>query len=505
MAQEQIFSMTEFHGLGDPFRFGIDSTVTRTMENISPRYGRLLPRDGYTLLGLVQTGDIIGLFEYQLHNLNSHLVRVDTDDFFIWDPVTVAWVSKKGAVTMGQDASTDFADFAVYNNFCYVITPNEKLLKFDGDGVGANIVQNANSPAASVIEAFEGFLFLGNVDSDNTGVNKDGNRLRYESTNVDGTWDTLKTIVINQTPGMILRLKTFGRVLFVYKNDGVVAVRFIGGTTVFQIDNLNSGVGILAPLSIGNVPGLGQIFLATDRRLYLNSGQIQQLKAIVNNTIAEDFNVAWLSNAVASVDVSNNIYHLFYASGSNQFLNKRLDFNYVTGEFNIHDYPTGQFTRAAYANIENQSANKTLKELVAAQTDKKTYRVDIGTTDNSAVIDSNWNSDWQDFGFPGEKYLSRVDVTLKEDPRSVIEIATRADFEREYQQSREYGISSMKTDGDITVSHRIRPTLGKWHDLRLRFRPASTPSNIELKRIDWFYTSVRQGGQRDTPANIIGQ
>lgn len=503
MAQEHIFSMTEFHGLGDPFRFGIDPTVTRTMVNMSPRYGRLLPRNGYTALGTAQAGRTIGLFEMQLHDFNAIPIRMDLTDIFKWDPAGLDWTSIRGSVVLETVPTEDIADFAMYGNILYVITPNEKLIRWNS--ADASITQNTATPNAGRIEAFEGFLFLGQAAIDNAaGTAKGSQRLRYESTNVDGTWDTTKTILINQTPGMINKMKTFGRTMFVYKNDGIVAVRFIGGDTVFQVDNLNAPVGLLAPNSLANIPGLGQIFLATDRKLYLNSGQVQQIRSSINNTIAEQFNVAFLPNCVAVVDPTNSLYQLFYPSGSNSFLNKRLDFNYISGDFNIHDYPTGQFVRAAYANTSNGLGNVNLKKLIAAQVDKKTYDVDTGTTDDGAAIAHSWNSDWQDFGFTGEKYLSRIDITLKEDARSHIEVATRADFEREYQQSREYGISSMKTDGDITISHRIRPTLGKWHDLRLRFRAAGTPGNIELKRIDWFYTPVRAGGQRETPTNIVG-
>ena len=503
MAQEQHFSITEFRGLGDPFRFGIDTRATRDMKNVFARYNRIIGRDGYTALGTAQTGEVIGLFDLQQRSAIPVLVRMDSDDIFEWDTGGSAWSSIKGAVTLGQDGADDFARGVMYNDSLYIITNNEQLIKWTGTG---NVSQNANSPGASCIEAFEGFLFLGDAQATNV-VSAPGNdRLRYESTNVDGTWDTTLTVVLNQTSGPIRNIRVFGRTLFAYKTDAIIGLRFIGGDTVFQVEQVPFTLGILAGNSIGNIPGLGHIFLATDGKLYLNHGQVQQLTHELNNTLVDDLNFDRSQFSQAVVDNLNSTYKLFYPSGSSNYPDKRLDFNYITGEFAIHDYTDAAqlFTRVHYSRYLAPSISALSQDLIVGDEDSKTYTMDDGTTDNTTTISRYWTSDWQDFGFPGEKYLSRIDVTLKEDARSVIEIGVRSDFEREFSQSREYGFSSMKTSGDITISHRIKPVLGKWHDVRVRLRPGNLGSSIELKRVDFFWTPVRTSSQRETPTNIIG-
>jgi hypothetical protein len=130
--------------------------------------------------------------------------------------------------------------------------------------------------------------------------------------------------------------------------------------------------------------------------------------------------------------------------------------------------------------------------------------MDTGLLDNATAISRYWTSDWIDFAQPGDKYLTRVDIVMGEDSGSEIEVSSRVDFSEQYVQKRRYGISAAGNDTDIVITHNLTPQLGRWHDLKIQFFPKTLGSQMQLKRVDMFYTPVSKLAHKQTPLNVKG-
>lgn len=249
-------------------------------------------------------------------------------------------------------------------------------------------------------------------------------------------------------------------------------------------------VGVLASGSVANIPAVGHILLGSDGRLHVNDGAIvQPVLTDLNNTLAEDLNMSAASTSMAGLDIANNVYTLMYPGGTSTSLNKRLEFNYLTGEFAVFEYTTG-FTKMAYSQYAGNNLNNPTYDLIASRTDK-TYLLDDGLTDDGDPISYEWQSDWIDLGQPMQKYITKVDLVLDSVSTGSVDLSLATDFNAEWLALGQQRIATVRGMRDVVVRYNVpKNQLHQLFNLRVRFMPRTQGSDIVLKAILVYFSPV---------------
>ena len=130
--------------------------------------------------------------------------------------------------------------------------------------------QDANhvSLKAQCIELFKGFLFLGNTTE---GGERFPTRLRWSQWQNPRLWHNNEDgsgmsgyVDVDDTDGKIMALKRIGDVLYIYKENSIIALTYTGDPdNIFSKEVVTTKAGLIAPEAIVELPHLN-IFLGED-------------------------------------------------------------------------------------------------------------------------------------------------------------------------------------------------------------------------------------------------
>jgi len=117
---------------------------------------------------------------------------------------------------------------------------------------------SATNVKANCVENFKGFVFLANLEENG---NLFPQRLRWSQfqsmklwhNNTDGS-GMAGYVDCTDTPGIIQNIKKLNDYLYIYKDDGILALSYSGGDTVFSKDTVTTEAGLIAPRAIVELP-----------------------------------------------------------------------------------------------------------------------------------------------------------------------------------------------------------------------------------------------------------
>lgn len=484
--EEKVFPITQFRGLGNPYMFTGDPSRVRVMTNIRSQFGRLIGRDGYTTLG-DDPGDhtIMGLADFKKTDNTVKLLRVEgtvssAGRARVFNTGTSAW-DDKGALD-APTATPFYVDFAMHKDLLWFTFPGSSdLVQWDGS---SNVAEVAASPAARFVASFGGYILAGYTPGS---LAADGQTVAYDDADNGTTWPGGNLLNLRETPGAIQKMLPLGRQLWCYKTDGASILTFVGtALTVFKAERAPMNVGVLASGSVIAIPGVGHIFLGSDGRLHVNDGSlVQPVLTDLNNTLLEDINLSYASNSRATILPSSNIYTLFYPGSGSTTLDKRLEFNFITGEFSIFDYSLG-FNAALYSQYATTLLDPSFT-LVTANGDD-TYKLDTGYLDGSTAVSRIWESDWFNMNTPGYKTLKFIDVICDQSNVGELQLSVAVDMSPDFKQIRTLGLNATRNSRDVVVRYNLAPTIyGQYFNIRVRMKPSAAGSEIKVKGMLIFY------------------
>jgi hypothetical protein len=507
MPQPQSFKVDNFKGLDEAIIPGPQSPITREtfftrfLDNVKVRHGRIFGRDGLAKLegitAQMATTPIIGLMPYIQSDLTTNLVRMSPTKIEVLEPVGNTWDDITGTDLTG--ASTDRPQWTnLDDTLIFVNDGQDRPRKYTGTGNTAEIA-SSSAPWAKAVEGYFGFLMLGNTSTD-------GSTFVPRQVDFADDWDTAaswsacdgNSLNLDETPGQILVLRTVGKILVAFKSDALIQIRWVGGQVRFSHEKIAFDKGIIAPLSVANVGERGLIFLGTDLELYITDGQtVTAFPPNLKTTLQETMNVSKAGDCVGVSHPDEETYHLFYNRTGGTWLDGRVSFNYRTGEFFKASYGGHNFVRAVAFRLASTSAT-----LVAASADDdRVYQVDSGTDDDGTALTRSYETDWQNFRVPGEKYFIGASLTFAQARQTRVRIDVAKDGAKDFTHSRYYDLRGARTSADdVTIEYRLgSPILGTEFNLRTRFYHDGTASKSELKSILFHYTPVSTTPQEGHP------
>lgn len=477
---------------------------TRFMTNTRSQFGRIIGRDGYIALGDTVEDNIIGIHDYKAADNTVTLVlilRIDANNsqLAFWNGSSLT-EGEYDFVTTAEDSSDAFVDFIQHNNKLHFITPNAADINtWNGDNTGAAL----STPPGRYIASFGGYLLIGA----STGGLSDGTlqTVRYDDADNGSTWPAGNVLNLRETGGAIKRMLPLGKQLWCYTTTGATILRFVGSSlTIFSQERAPIAVGLLASGSLVDIPGVGHILLASDGRLHVNDGSLMQpVLTDLNNTLQRDLNLTHAGKCYGSLDPQNNIYTLAYPGTGSTDLNKRLDFNYLTGEFSIFEY--SGFDRIYYSQYNSGSLAIPSFDLVGSS-GVQAYKLDSGLTDNGTVIPYEWQSDWIWMGEPGQKTLQKIDLIFDPTPEAEVDVGVAVDLSPDFKQVKSFSLASARNNRDVIVRYNAAPTmLGQYFNIRVRYRPKVQGSDCVLKGMLVYYMSHEQSEIPEVQQNIRGR
>jgi len=484
-------SIVDFKGLDENMTLGSSLQVTTSLDNVIVRNGSVKGRKGIALWDGISTASadpIIGLWDFYAPAVGgSSFVRIHGTKFEQWDDGTSAWVDKTGAALSSSITTTTRPSFANMSDEGFMVFTTEGLdrpRKYDGSGNSATL--GGTPPFAKWLCPYVGFLFLFNTSTDGAFDEIADSITAYFSDQPDNSWDLCEgnTIIYDESPGEIRAADVFNESMLVLKADCLVSTRFVGGVVRFERDRLPFAHGILAPLSLKKCGDYGDIFLATDRNLYRTDGfHVQALPGNVQKALQETMTPALAPYVSACVDLSHETYHLLYQRNSSTFFDGRLSFNYRTGEFYKGVYAGRELVRI---HAFKQSNDKDT-QIVASVNDKKVYELETGTDDAATAVSRFYDIDWNQFGNPGTKYLTGVNLTFVKASNVQVEVSVAIDHSSKFQYPRMMtlkGISS-PSDENVRVKYSLpSPIFGSWFKIRIKLYHYGSTNVAELLEVE---------------------
>lgn len=151
-----------------------------------------------------------------------------------------------------------------------------------------------------------------------------------------GSWQVLPTTragiySLTATSDRILTAEQLGNELFVYKEDSIWAMRFIGGASVFAFDTRFNDRGLLNARSVASV---GRMHFCVDKNMFYTHNGTSVTPIGLGETC--DFFYADLNSSAKNAvfvqhEEARRRIWIFYPSGTNSFADKVLIWDYAKG------------------------------------------------------------------------------------------------------------------------------------------------------------------------------
>tara|TARA_R100000541_G_scaffold15651_1_gene25024 strand:- start:625 stop:2109 length:1485 start_codon:yes stop_codon:yes gene_type:complete len=330
-------------------------------------------------------------------NTNTVFTFVGTKNN-IYKLTSGTFASVKGSCTV-SGGDTDFFTFTQFGQFVVasngVNTPMYYLMGTssnfatlqslaDSDGSGTVPVK------FKVSGVVRDFLVTGNIENAK-------NRVQWSGLNDISTWEAgVKSSDLQDLPGsggQVVAI-TSGEVGYIFRQDQITRLDFVGGSTVFRFSVLSPNRGAVYGQTVCQ-DNRQVFFYASDGFFQLNGDQVLPIGAEkVNRFFESDLNKAYTDRITSAVDPFNTLAIWLYPSKDNPnttgVCDKLLIYNYVTQKWSI-------------AKIK---ASQIFKQFVVANT------VELMDIISSNIDDINISLDTA-FWTTGHLYLGAVDENFK--------------------------------------------------------------------------------------------
>ena len=491
-----------WRGLNERRLVNSDPRDTSSLRNVNVRNGLVEGRKGINEWDGITatTTNIVGLMDHYVASTQaSSLLRMTSVAVHKWNSGTSAWDDITGTALNGTSTTRpQFCQVAELNYLGFTNEGGDRPRKYTGSGNTA--VWGGTPPYCKAIEYYVGFLALGNISSDGT---------TYSPLDIifsddpDNTWTEcsstevfVTTITLDETAGELRAMKVLGPSLMCYKADAIILVRFTGGVVRFQRQRVNFPLGILAPLSLQSLGELGQIFLATDRNLYINNGTtVRPLPPNVQKILQTTLPAAKAPHVRSFVDYTTETYGLLYQRSGSMFFDGVLEFNYRTGEFTDKVYPVEFVSALGYKQTLNSDYSR-----VAAST-TLVYQLETGQDDNGTYVDRYFDVDWTQLNGPGNKYVTGGEFVFERAADCRVQISVAVDKSSKFQYPKTYSIRGDDPDETyVRVAYDIpSPIYGTWFKFRVRMFHDGSTNVVKFSEFTPELVNVNQAAV-DTPS-----
>jgi len=277
-----------------------------------------------------------------LTNVSSDTTRLTTTNFYGGKPLT------------GTD--TDYITFTQFGQ--YVIASNgvdEPQYYLMGDSTVfknlSTIASSGTPPIFKVSGVVRDFLVTGNIENAK-------NRVAWSGINDIATWESgvssSDTQDLPGSGGQVVAI-TSGEVGYVFREDQIIRMDFVGGNVVFRFSVISPNRGAVYGQTVCQ-DNRQVFFYASDGFFQINGDQILPIGAEkVNRFFDLDLNKAYTDRITAAVDPFNTLAIWLYPSKDNPnttgVCDKLLIYNYVTQKWSVAKVKASQiFKQFVVAN-----------------------------------------------------------------------------------------------------------------------------------------------------------
>ena len=334
-----------------------------------------------TVTDAVVTVTRVTIGNENLTNVSSDTVRLTTTNFYGGTPLT------------GTD--TDYITFTQFGQ--YVIASNgvdEPQYYLMGTSTVfenlSTIANNGTPPIFKTSGVVRDFLVTGNI----VGAK---NRVAWSGINDIATWESgvssSDTQDLPGSGGQVVAI-TSGEVGYVFREDQIIRLDFVGGNVVFRFSVLSENRGAVYGQTVCQ-DNRQVFFYASDGFFQINGDQILPIGAEkVNRFFDRDLNKAYTDRITAAVDPFNTLAIWLYPSKDNPNVSgvcdKLLIYNYVTQKWSV-------------AKVK---ASQIFKQFVVANTVELMDIISENLDDINISLDTRF---WE----TGHLYLGAVDENFK--------------------------------------------------------------------------------------------
>ena len=335
-----------------------------------------------TVVGAVVTVTRAAVGRNNLTNVSTDTVRLTTTNFVGGTPLT------------GGD--TDFVTFTQFGN--YVIASNgidAPQYYLMGTSTAFNnlsaIATDGSPPLFRVSGVIRDFLVTGNISGAT-------NRIQWSGINDISTWtEGSKSADFQDLPGSGGRVVaiTSGEVGYVFRQNQIIRIDFVGGATIFRLSVISPNRGAVYGKTVCQ-DNRRVFFYADDGFFQIDGDNIVAIGAEkVNRFFDADLNKAYTDRIVATVDPFNQLALWLYPSVANT--------NNTTGicdRILIYNYATQKWS------IAEVNASQIFSQFVGAYTVELMDIISTNLDNINIALDTDfWNG--------GQLYLGAIDNDFK--------------------------------------------------------------------------------------------
>ena len=335
-----------------------------------------------TVVGAVVTVTRSAVGRNNLTNVSTDTTRLTTTNFVGGTPLT------------GGD--TDFVTFTQFGN--YVIASNgvdAPQYYLMGTSTAFNnlsaIATDGTPPLFRVSGVIRDFLVTGNISGAT-------NRIQWSGINDISTWtEGAKSADFQDLPGSGGRVVavTSGEVGYVFRQNQIIRIDFVGGATVFRLSVISPNRGAVYGKTVCQ-DNRRVFFYADDGFFQIDGDNIIAIGAEkVNRFFDADLNKAYTDRIVATVDPFNQLALWLYPSVANT--------NNTTGicdRILIYNYATQKWS------IAEVNASQIFSQFVGAYTVELMDIISTNLDNINIALDTDfWNG--------GQLYLGAIDNNYK--------------------------------------------------------------------------------------------
>jgi len=335
-----------------------------------------------TVVGAVVTVTRAAVGRNNLTNVSSDTVRLTTTNFVGGTPLT------------GGD--TDFVTFTQFGN--YVIASNgvdNPQYYLMGTSTAFNnlsaIATDGTPPLFRVSGVIRDFLVTGNISGAT-------NRIQWSGINDISTWtEGSKSADFQDLPGSGGRVVaiTSGEVGYVFRQNQIIRIDFVGGATIFRLSVISPNRGAVYGKTVCQ-DNRRVFFYADDGFFQIDGDNIIAIGAEkVNRFFDADLNKAYTDRIVSTVDPFNQLALWLYPSVANT--------NNTTGicdRILIYNYATQKWS------VAEVNASQIFSQFVGAYTVELMDIISTNLDNINIALDTDfWNG--------GQLYLGAIDNDFK--------------------------------------------------------------------------------------------
>lgn len=489
---EESIPLVGLKGLDRSLVFGdAGAGLTRSLLNVHVRDDTVQGRGGVTFnvfFGIAMSENIAGFALYTDTSLNQTLLRIGATKVESSAPSVNGgiWADITGTALSG--AATDRVQWADFRNVLYFTNEGgDRLRRWAGTGNTAAAATNT-APFCKAVMSYYGFFFALNTSDDGTTFTQ--RRALYTET-PDIDWSTCEgnELNFNETPGAIMAAHPHGRSAIVFKEDGLIHLRWIGGPIRFAQELIRFDKGTIAPLSIQSIGNKGLIFLGTDYELYVvGEGSVDPLPPRVNDILQNELHKALVGQCRSCVVSDREEYNLFYpTSASGNF--RRIQYNYRTGEFALSEYLSHAWDAVQTVRWTSDDA-----QTIIGAANTITYELDTTAKDDEITatttqeVNRFYDTDWLKYAttvrgkiIQSAAWFTGITLVLKANVYTKIAVSVAIDKRNVFRFRKVYDLKPIhRTDEFIAIRYDVPPIYGEWFNIRVEFYP-STAVNPTLQ------------------------